>query len=302
MAEHSAEKYHNWLVSLESDSFTMYIKTWFAFLSSIHELILSHATPERREELMNSRGDGAFLEEYKRQYLPAIALPQTLKFNIKTLYEKSKIIIRKDYPEFYFTTFFKKIIEKPRFYNKQEVRVAYCSACVDVSIQKDLLFLGFRFAERPADFRKTFGEYLKCGFAHLHTESLDAADHESSFYTQLATALKSRFATQAKQRLNEKRETALSQFISQLLNSLREDKVYREIYREWIDESSGTFDNDMRMWFYDFCYSLRNVMFHRVVDPFDERWSEVIKLAFQGLRELLLENIKLINQAQSNAS
>lgn len=68
------EKYKNWLVSLDSDNFTMYIKTWFAFLSSIHELILSHATPERREELMNSRGDGAFLEEYKRQYLPAIAL------------------------------------------------------------------------------------------------------------------------------------------------------------------------------------------------------------------------------------
>lgn len=45
-----------------------------------------------------------------------------------------------------------------------------------------------------------------------------------------------------------------------------------------------------------------NRQVHLVVDPFDERWSEVSKLAFQGFREVLLKNIKLINQAQNNAS
>lgn len=86
------------------------------------------------------------------------------------------------------------------------------------------------------------------------------------------------------------------------LDSERVEGVYDEIFRQWIPNDNSIDDREAKSWFYDFCYSLRNVMFHRVVDPFDERWSEVIKLAFQGLRELLLENIKLINQAQDNAS
>ena len=59
------EKYKSWLISLDSDNFTMYIKTWFAFLDSVHELILSSATVARRDELLATKGDKVYLDEYR---------------------------------------------------------------------------------------------------------------------------------------------------------------------------------------------------------------------------------------------
>ncbi len=54
--------------------------------------------------------------------------------------------------------------------------------------------------------------------------------------------------------------------------------------------------------FFDFCYALRNVMFHRIIDPFDSRWSRIMKYSYQGLREFLLENIRLLDEYNKNNS
>ena len=68
------EKYKSWLISLDSDNFTMYIKTWFAFLDSVHERILSSATATRRDELLATKGDKVYLDEYRNSFLQKIQL------------------------------------------------------------------------------------------------------------------------------------------------------------------------------------------------------------------------------------
>ena len=78
------------------------------------------------------------------------------------------------------------------------------------------------------------------------------------------------------------------------MSAIREDDVHGKIFRPWIPNVNSLVEQDARVWFLDFCYSLRSVMFHRVIDPFDPRWSGIIKASFQGLRELLLSNIQLI--------
>ena len=40
---------------------------------------------------------------------------------------------------------------------------------------------------------------------------------------------------------------------------------------------------------------LRNVLFHRVVDPFDKNWTNIVKFASQALYDIVVLNIERLN-------
>ena len=73
--------------------------------------------------------------------------------------------------------------------------------------------------------------------------------------------------------------------------------LYNSTFHVWCDEHKIV-DMDLKEWFIGFCYSLRNVLFHRTIDPFDNRWSGVMKSCYQGLREFLLSNIKILSEME----
>jgi hypothetical protein len=95
-----SEKYKNWLVSLESDNFSLFIKTWFAFLSSIQRL---HS--DTKED--SPDGDKKFINAYAKGYLKKVSLEQVLRANIIRVYELSKPLIMTEYNSFYFSTFYR---------------------------------------------------------------------------------------------------------------------------------------------------------------------------------------------------
>ena len=294
MAHEMTEKYKSWLVSLDSDNFTMYIKTWFAFLDSVHELILSSATAARRDELLAMKGDKVYLDEYRNLFLQKIQLSDGLRESIWKVYEGSREIVRSDYPEFYFVTYYKKIQENRGFYKQRQFAVPLCSCNVDVDIKRDSMFIGMRFGERPKLYREKFGPYLKLDLPLAKGATFDAIDYEGEFYDLVLKKMHEMFYVKGLMKLDSRKVWLVSQLILQVHSSIQSDKVYDLIYRPWIVSEKKATAQEMREWFFDFCYSLRNVMFHRVIDPFDRRWSDVMKNCFQGLREFLLENIKFI--------
>ena len=182
MAHEMTEKYKSWLVSLDSDNFTMYIKTWFAFLDSVHELILSSATAARRDELLAMKGDKVYLDEYRDSFLQKIQLSDGLRESIWKVYEGSREIVRSDYPEFYFVTYYKKIQENRGFYKQRRFAVPLCSCNVDVDIKRDSMFIGMRFGEKPKLYREKFGPYLKLDIPLAKGASFDVIDYEGGFY------------------------------------------------------------------------------------------------------------------------
>lgn len=296
MAHEMTEKYKSWLVSLDSDNFTMYIKTWFAFLDSVHELILSSATAARSDELSAMKGDKVYLDEYRNSFLHKIQLTDGLRESIWKVYEGSREIVRSDYPEFYFVTYYKKIQENRGFYKQRQFAVPLCSCNVDVDIRRDSMFVGVRFGEKPKLYREKFGPYLKLNVPLVKVSSFDAIDYEGEFYDLVLKKMHEMFYVKGLMKLDSRKVRLVSQLILQVYGSIKSDKVYDLIYRPWIGSEKNATAQEMREWFLDFCYSLRNVMFHRVIDPFDRRWSDVMKNCFQGLRELLLENIRFIDE------
>ena len=44
--------YDNWLISLEADNFSSFIKVWFAYLATVHEIILKSVNAEEKKQLL----------------------------------------------------------------------------------------------------------------------------------------------------------------------------------------------------------------------------------------------------------
>ncbi len=293
------DKYKNWLVSLDSDNFSMYIKTWFAFLASVHELVLLKATPEDREKLLQQKGDKPFLEAYRPE-LNNIQLKDNVKQNIIDAFDCSKNTVRADYPEYYFQTYFKKIVE----YNVIKGENAHFGSnqyVFDVSVKKDAVHVGIR------ALNESLKKHLKQQFVQRNVEFKsfkindfnDLVDAEEQFYYALKFSIRDilynnishKYASQAYQRVTPLCDALLSH----IAKRISEEKLHSNIFKIWCDKNNPI-ESDMREWFFNFCYALRNVMFHRIIDPFDSRWSSIMKYCYQGLRELLLENIRLLNE------
>ena len=289
------EKYKSWLISLDSDNFTMYIKTWFAFLASVHGLVLAKANKEKREWFLGQKGDGVYLDEYRRTFLNAITLTDIAKQCIREVYNASIDVVRNDYPEYYFATYYKKIIADEKLYDKRDFSGAYCPCSVDLMIQKEKLSIGLLFGDRPKIYRSVLKHpYVKISLPTIGFTDYALIDDPDVFYRRVYMQILADFSRSGIDGLPQDKQEKLLQLIQRIMSAIREDDVHGKIFRPWIPDVNSLVEQDARVWFLDFCYSLRNVMFHRVIDPFDPRWSGIIKASFQGLRELLLSNIQLI--------
>ena len=51
-------------------------------------------------------------------------------------------------------------------------------------------------------------------------------------------------------------------------------------------------------WFVRFSYDLRNILFHHIIDPFDEDWLKLFRHTYLALKEMVNYNIETLNQAE----
>ena len=296
------DKYKNWLVSLDSDNFSMYIKTWFAFLASVHELVLLKATPADREKLLQQKGDKPFLEAYRPE-LNNIQLTDNAKQNIIDAFECSKDTVRSDYPEYYFQTYFKKIVEYKAIL--QEYAYIGSNKCVfDVSVKKEAVHVGIRIVDGPL-LTHLREQFIQKNIKFIcHEKFNDIIDQGELFYHVLKYSLRDllyeSILNECSLDEHDKTTLQLDMLLNYIGKRLQDETLHQNIFKIWCDKDSLV-ERDLKEWFFDFCYALRNVMFHRIIDPFDSRWSSIMKYCYQGLRELLLENIRLLSEHEATS-
>ena len=94
--------YQNWRAVTEADFVSLFIKTWFAYISTLRVMY-----PEAK----NKRGDGKFLkthkEHYKRTANLRLVVDDQIQRHIETVYSQGRKIIMEQYPEYYLWDFYR---------------------------------------------------------------------------------------------------------------------------------------------------------------------------------------------------
>ena len=293
--------YENWLVSLDSDNFSMFVKTWFAFLASIRELVLAQARDDEKEVLMAAHGDKEFLGRYKKG-LSSIELTPIMQANILEAFSSSRDVVRTEYPEYYFQTYYKKIVPFS-FRKKQPVLLDRILYKWDLDVREDALHIGILVdnEEIAQKFQAKYIEKKIPIMLLLRTGTI--LDNQGAFYACVKNEIQDRLFGQLKASTKLKEIDRLKGSLVALCQNIIKDAsddsngsdLYGNTFRIWCDEQKPV-AMDLKEWFVGFCYSLRNVLFHRTIDPFDNRWSSIMKSCYQGLREFLLVNIKILNE------
>ena len=292
--------YKNWLVSLDSDNFSMFVKTWFAFLASVRELVLAQASDDKKQGLLSAHGDKAFLGEYNK-YLSLIAMTPVMRANILDAFSSSRSAVRAEYPEYYFQTYYKKIVPF-QYCNKEIASVGRAQYKYDIHVSTEAIHVGVM-AESKSVASSLQKVYIqkKIPISNLVLH-IDIIDDPERFYSHIKTSVQERLFAQIKSELKQSAKdrvqsglAALCQIIfNRASDNTTSKSLYENMFSVWCDPDNPA-EADLKEWFVGFCYYLRNILFHRTIDPFNSRWSGVMKACYQGLREFLLANIAMLN-------
>ena len=287
--------YDNWLISLEADNFSSFIKVWFAYLATVHEIILKSVNAEEKKQLLKEmRGDGDFLKKYKESHLHHINISESTKLSIIECYRTSKSHIQKIYPEYYFVTYYKKIEDNALYENIQSV-IEQNEFTFKVKIKKDHLYIGILFDENAPINALLKKRYIDTKIPLIpDVKTIEILDNEEKFYRFILSKCNSVSKLIRAEKDSDDYNTTfslLSRMFQFVINKTRNElDLYNSIYREKFRENPT--ENETKEWFFEFSYSLRNVLFHRVVDPFDKKWTNIVKYASQALYDIVVLNIE----------
>lgn len=290
--------YNNWLISLEADNFSSFIKVWFAYLATVHEIILKSVTAEEKKQLLKEmRGDGDFLKKYKDFHLPLINIKESTKLSIIECYKTSKSHIQITYPEYYFVTYYKKI-EDNILYTDTSAIIERNEFIFKVKIANDHLYIGVLLNENAPINILLKKRYIDTKIPLIpEVKNIEILDDEEKFYRFIIEKISSVYRQIKAPKDSDdynKTSSLLSQVFQHIINKARNElDLYNSIYHEKF--RGNPTDNETKEWFFEFSYSLRNVLFHRVVDPFDKNWTNIVKFASQALYDIVVLNIERLN-------
>lgn len=96
------QTYKNWKTVTEADFVSLFIKTWFTYISTLRVMF---------PEAQNTRGDGKYLNAYNKFYLQEgrkkFIVDDTIMGHIEALYREGRKMIVENYPEYYFWDFYR---------------------------------------------------------------------------------------------------------------------------------------------------------------------------------------------------
>ena len=95
------QTYKNWKAVTEADFVSLFIKTWFAYISTLREMF---------PDAYNRRGDKKYLDEYKKFYKSTgykrLIVDENIMSSIEKIYQEGRNVIVKQYPEYYLWDFY----------------------------------------------------------------------------------------------------------------------------------------------------------------------------------------------------
>lgn len=99
--ENKRHTYDNWKAVTEADFVSLFIKTWFAYISTLRTMF---------PEAYNRRGDGKYLNAYKDYYgrvgSKKLIVDDAIMTSIERLYCEGRKVIMENYPEYYLWDFY----------------------------------------------------------------------------------------------------------------------------------------------------------------------------------------------------
>lgn len=95
------DTYKNWKAVTEADFVSLFIKTWFAYISTLRVMF---------PEAYNRRGDKKYLDAYKKFYKSTghkkLIVDENIMASIEKVYQEGRNVIVKRYPEYYLWDFY----------------------------------------------------------------------------------------------------------------------------------------------------------------------------------------------------
>ena len=93
--------YKNWKAVTEADFVSLFIKTWFAYISTLRTMF---------PEAYNRRGDKKYLDAYKKFYRTTgykkLIVDENIMASIEKVYQEGRNVILEKYPEYYLWDFY----------------------------------------------------------------------------------------------------------------------------------------------------------------------------------------------------
>lgn len=296
---HPEKDYTNWLISLDSDNFSSFIKIWFAYLATIHEIVLKECSGEEKERLIHQeQGDSIFLKKYSSQYFGKLNISTSTKETIKICYYSSQIQIKEIVPQRFFILYYKKI-EDVEIYNKEPITIHRDNYKLDTSIRHNNLHIGILIEPNSPIFAKMQDQYieLKIPLEPKLKKTLTMVENNDLFYKHLSNQTKVLFKKiKANKNTKEYIETEkkLQVLIQIIINYTKDINLHKIIYKEKITPAST--DKDAIEWLHEFSYGLRNILFHKVINPFDKEWAKIVKYTSQALYDIVMLNINILEK------
>ena len=323
--------YDNWKSITESDFVTLFIKTWFAFVSTLREMYPAEIP------YYQATGDSRYISPYKREFSQSIAyrLNYTdIKYNLYEVYKHGMKIIADRYPRFVVGDFyslnlsFKETMSEEfslegGFGGKFICTVKCTSAetltatimCTDKSyrakVAKDYAPIGVS-VDYSAILISIVQEIERQQFV------LTEASLIERFYEKLFNAISDAFFAEinsAKSSIPEKGNKrflkvfdAMLAFCARALNSTKasclnpefgaEHKLFFQMpISNFLQSTEDGEDMTLAdkekayLWFISFVYRLRNALFHEIIDPLNDEWQVIFKNSYHVLKQIVDQNI-----------
>lgn len=287
--------YDNWLTCLESDNFSSFIKVWFAYLATIHEIVLKSCSKEEQDELLTKEnGDGIFLDKFRNNHLDDIDILDSTKSIIRLCYDSSKQQIKEIHSRRFFVLFYKKI-ENVSIFNKEPIKIGNDEYKFDTTIHDNQLHIGVLVDNASPIIGKIRNQYFSFNIPlePTNAKELNLVEDGDIFYKHVSHKYKT-FFRQIKARKGtkeyEETERKLSALIQLIVSYLKREDIHSIIYKEKFKAEPT--NKDATVWLHEFSYGLRNVLFHKVIDPFDKNWTMIAKYTSQALYDIVVLNIE----------
>lgn len=321
--------YDNWKAVTEADFVTLFIKTWFAFVSTLRELY-----PQARP-YYEATGDSPFVKAYKEEFAEKFyflcPLTNGVEQSLHNTYKAGLKIISEKYPRFLVDDFYHvnlsysdkteeafssvggysgKLALSVKCVSKEHIKIVL--SCSDnkfltkageehVLIDKEVHYKGIldSFIEDLEQSPRTVDENELIAFFY---DALfqTVIDDLISIISEKQSALPDKGFSQIKQVY-----AVIQSFCSRAVDSMRKSCMDQAVgfehkllsqapITDFLQSFGGMTSSDEKsayLWFVGFVYRLRNALFHEIIDPLDLSWQLVFKNAYLVLKQVVDANI-----------
>lgn len=321
--------YDNWNAVTGADFVTLFIKTWFSFVSTLRDLYPQH------KPYYEASGDSPFIEDYKKDFVSKFyflcPLDAGIKQNIRSVYEAGLEIISNKYPRFIVEDFYRINFAYSDKYEESNFRMGryggpLCVAlkCSSRECLKVILRYGDKeFIEKIRDkyvlieeeihyskFLEQFIEDLEKNPRTVAASELIGSFNDNLFRTVsrvLVDALDRKINALPNKGYSQEKKvlSSMQAFCRQATNALQSscmnsaDGANQNFltqmpipdFLQKYDKMSSSDEANAFIWFCGFVYRLRNALFHEIIDPLDISWQAVFKNAYFVLKHIVDANV-----------